>query len=99
MSRTGPGITRGNHFHNTKVEKFLVVEGQAVIRFRHIEGGEVREYTVSGDEFRVVDIPPGFTHSIENIGTGELVTMFWAVEIFDPNRADTYFNPVLEPQL
>jgi UDP-2-acetamido-2,6-beta-L-arabino-hexul-4-ose reductase len=97
VSRTGPGITRGNHFHHTKVEKFLVLEGKAAIRFRHIQSEEVFEYKVSGDEFRVVDIPPGFTHSIENIGEGELITLFWAVEIFDPNRADTYARPVLQP--
>jgi UDP-2-acetamido-2,6-beta-L-arabino-hexul-4-ose reductase len=98
VSRTGPGITRGNHFHHTKVEKFLVLEGQALIRFRHIQSDEVILYQVSGDEFRVVDIPPGYTHSIENIGPGELVTLFWAVEIFDPARADTYASPVLQPQ-
>ena len=74
-----------------------MLEGRAAIRFRHIQSEEIYEYKVSGDEFRVVDIPPGFTHSIENIGEGELITLFWAVEIFDPNRADTYAKPVLQP--
>jgi len=100
VSRTKPGITRGNHYHHTKTEKFLVVQGKAVIRFRKIipedrgQRAEVLEYRVSGDEFRVVDIPPGYTHSIENVGTDELVTLFWANQIFDPNNPDTYYCEV-----
>ena len=89
VSRTRPGITRGHHYHQTKVEKFLVVEGEAVIRFRQIDGTAVFEYPVGGHEFRVVDIPPGYTHSIENVGRGELITLFWASEVFDPERPDT----------
>lgn len=89
VSRTKPGVTRGNHYHSTKTEKFLVLEGSAVVRFRHVGGGDVIEYPVSGDEFRVVDIPPGYTHSIENVGSTELITLFWASEIFDPERPDT----------
>lgn len=97
VSRTGPGVTRGNHYHHTKTEKFLVVEGEAIIRFREIRGqrAEVIEYRVSGRDFRVVDIPPGYTHSIENVGDTELVTLFWASEVFDPERPDTSFLPVL----
>jgi UDP-2-acetamido-2,6-beta-L-arabino-hexul-4-ose reductase len=94
VSRTKPGITRGNHFHHTKTEKFMVVEGAAVIRFRQIDGVEVIEHRVSGTEFRVVDIPPGYTHHITNVGVGELVTLFWASEIFNPEKADTYFLQV-----
>jgi len=90
ISRTKPGITRGNHFHHTKVEKFLVVDGDAVIRFRRIDGTDIIEYRVSGKDFKVVDIPPGYTHSIENIGRGELITLFWAGEVFDPKDSDTY---------
>lgn len=90
VSRTAPGITRGNHYHHTKTEKFLVLEGEAVIRFRHLRSDDVIEYHVRGEEFRVVDIPPGYTHSIENVGTRELVTLFWASEVFDPDRPDTY---------
>ncbi len=90
VSRTKPGITRGNHFHHTKTEKFLVVEGEAIIRFRHIQGTEIIEHRIKGCDFRVLDIPPGYTHSIENIGAGELVTLFWASEVFDPEKADTY---------
>ncbi|HBY93754.1 MAG TPA: capsular biosynthesis protein [Chloroflexi bacterium] len=90
VSRTAPGVTRGNHYHHTKTEKFLVLEGEAVIRFRHLRNDEVIEYHVRGEEFRVVDIPPGYTHSIENVGGRELVTLFWASEVFDPDRPDTY---------
>jgi UDP-2-acetamido-2,6-beta-L-arabino-hexul-4-ose reductase len=92
VSRTHPGITRGNHYHHTKAEKFFVVEGQAVVRFRSILNGEVLEYKVEGNDFRVIDIPPGYTHSIENVGQGELVTLFWSNEVFDPARSDT--NPL-----
>jgi UDP-2-acetamido-2,6-beta-L-arabino-hexul-4-ose reductase len=94
VSRTKPGITRGNHYHHTKTEKFFVVEGEGLIRMRSVEGGPVEEYSVSGDEYQVVDIPPGFTHSITNVGTGEMVTLFWSSEIFDPNCTDTCYLPV-----
>ena len=96
VSRTKPGITRGNHYHNLKTEKFLVVEGKAEIRFRHINGDSVESFVVNGDEYRVVDIPPGYTHSIENIGTGELVTLFWSSELFNPEAPDTFSLPVLK---
>ena len=96
VSRTKPGITRGNHYHHSKCEKFLVLEGEAIIRFRHIETNQIDEYTVRGTDYQVVDITPGWTHSIENIGSGELITLFWANEIFDPSRPDTYFEEVLK---
>jgi len=89
ISRTHPGITRGNHYHHTKTEKFLVLEGKAVIRFRSILDDEVIEYRITGEDFRVLDIPPGYTHSIENVGKTELVTLFWASEIFNPTQSDT----------
>ena len=95
VSRTAPGITRGNHYHHTKTEKFLVLEGDAIVRFRRLDDAAVIEYSVTGTEMRVVDIPPGYTHSLENVGTGELVTLFWASEIFDAAKADTYALPVL----
>jgi UDP-2-acetamido-2,6-beta-L-arabino-hexul-4-ose reductase len=94
VSRTKPGVRRGNHYHHTKTEKFLVVEGEGLIRMRPIEGGPVEEYSVAGSAYQVVDIPPGFTHSITNVGTGEMVTLFWSSEMFDPNRPDTYYLPV-----
>jgi UDP-2-acetamido-2,6-beta-L-arabino-hexul-4-ose reductase len=94
VSRTRPGVTRGNHYHHTKAEKFFVVEGEGVIRMRPVDSLEVIEYQVRGEDFQVIDIPPGYTHSIENVGTGEMVTLFWASEIFDPDHPDTYFLPV-----
>lgn len=98
VSRTKPGVTRGNHFHHTKAEKFLVLEGDAVVRFRAFDDDEVLEYRVAGRDLRVVDIPTGFTHSIENVGSGEMVVLFWASEIFDPARPDTYFCPVVDAE-
>jgi len=94
VSRTKPGVTRGNHYHHTKTEKFFVVEGDGLIRMRAVEGGPVQEYSVTGSAYQVIDIPPGFTHSITNVGTGEMVTLFWSSEVFDPNRPDTYYLPV-----
>jgi len=90
VSRTRPGITRGHHYHDTKVEKFVVLEGDAMIRFRHILGGDVIKYPVSGREFRVVDIPPGYIHAIENLGQNDLIVLFWADEIFNPDVLDTF---------
>ncbi|MCP4001636.1 MAG: SDR family oxidoreductase [Gammaproteobacteria bacterium] len=96
ISRTKPGITRGDHYHHVKTEKFFVVDGQALVRFRDIRGErEVIEYHVDGEEMRVIDIPPGYTHSIQNIGESELITVFWASEIFEQAQPDTYGMPVL----
>ena len=89
-----PGILKGNHWHHTKNEKFLVVKGEGVIRFRNIFSKEVIEYHVSGDKLEVVDIPCGYTHNIENVGTEDMVTVMWANEAFDPDHPDTFFEPV-----
>lgn len=89
-----PGITKGNHWHHTKNEKFLVVSGKGVIRFRKVDSDEVIEYFVSGDKLEVVDIPTGYTHNIENLGDTDMVTVMWANEPFDPNKPDTYFLEV-----
>lgn len=89
-----PGITKGNHWHHTKTEKFLVVSGKGVIRFRKIDSEEVIEYVVSGDKMVVIDIPTGYTHNIENLGATDLVTIMWANEPFDPEKPDTYFLEV-----
>ena len=96
VSKTNPGMTRGNHSHNTKVEKFTVVSGRAIVRFRHLITHERVEYPVNGNDIRVVDIPPGYTHSIENVGDDEMIVLFWASEVFDPDRPDTYVSAVLE---
>lgn len=89
-----PGITKGNHWHHTKNEKFLVVSGQGVIRFRKPDSDEVIEYYVSGDKLEVVDIPVGYTHNIENLGESDMITIMWANEPFDPDRPDTYYLEV-----
>ncbi len=86
-----PGITKGNHWHHTKVEKFLVVCGTGIIRFRNILSKEIIEYRVSGDELEVIDIPVGYTHNIENTGSNDLITVMWANESFDKNNPDTFF--------
>jgi UDP-2-acetamido-2,6-beta-L-arabino-hexul-4-ose reductase len=96
VSRTAPGVTRGDHYHHTKFEKFLVLEGQAVVRFRQPESDEVTEYPILGSDLKVVDIPPGYAHSIENVGHVDLVTLFWASEIFDPTHPDTHALRVLQ---
>lgn len=94
VSRTHPGITRGNHYHHTKTEKFFVIAGEGVIRMRHIESDKVVKYHVKGEDYRIVDIPPGHTHAIQNVGDGEMITLFWASEVFNPDRPDTYFLEV-----
>jgi len=89
-----PGITKGNHWHHTKNEKFLVVSGKAAIRFRNINDNKVIEYFMSSEKLEVVDIPCGYTHNIENIGETDLVTLMWANELLDPNKPDTFFMEV-----
>ncbi|HBL84328.1 MAG: capsular biosynthesis protein [Clostridiales bacterium GWF2_38_85] len=89
-----PGITKGNHWHHTKNEKFLVVSGRGVIRFRKVGSDEVLEYYVSGDKLEVVDIPTGYTHNIENLGDTDLVTFMWASESFNSDKPDTIFETV-----
>ena len=89
-----PGITKGNHWHNTKNEKFLVVRGKGVIRFRKVDSDEIIEYYVSGEKLEVVDIPPGYTHNIENLGDTDMVTIMWANEPFNPEKPDTYYLEV-----
>lgn len=89
-----PGIVKGNHWHHTKNEKFLVVKGRAVIRFRKLDTADVLEYHVSGDKLEVVDIPTGYTHNIENEGADDLVTVMWANEPFDPAHPDTFYEEV-----
>lgn len=89
-----PGIVKGNHWHHTKTEKFLVVKGQGVISFRRIDSDQVITYHVSGETLEVVDIPTGYTHNIKNTGEEEMVTVMWANELLDPNHPDTYFLEV-----
>ena len=94
VSSTRPGVTRGNHFHHAKVEKFFVISGSAVIRLRRVGSDRIHEYRVSSDRPSVVDIPPGYVHNIENVGTSELIVLFWTNEVFDPERPDTIAEEV-----
>lgn len=86
---TKPGVTKGKHYHHTKNEKFIVVSGEGIIRFRRIDSDLVLEYPVSGERITAVDIPTGYTHSIENTGKTDLVTLMWASEPYDPEHPDT----------
>lgn len=88
------GITKGNHWHHTKCEKFLVVSGKGLIQFRKIGTENVIDYHVSGEQLEVVDIPPGYTHNIINEGEADLVTFMWASEPFDSDKPDTMYEKV-----
>lgn len=94
ISTTKPGVTRGNHYHRRKVERFLVLSGQAVIRIRKLFASEPVEFKVSGAVPQYIDMPTFCTHNITNTGAGELTTLFWAHEIFDPQHPDTIREPV-----
>ena len=89
-----PGITKGNHYHHSKNEKFIVVSGQCEIKFRKIGTKETFAYKVNGEKIQAVDIPPGYTHSIKNIGNTDSVTIMWASEVFDADNPDTYYEEV-----
>ena len=93
-STTAPGITRGNHYHTRKVERFAVISGKASIKLRKIDSDEVFEYILNGSEPAYVDMPIWYTHNITNIGNKELITLFWINEPYNPEDADTYFLKV-----
>ena len=90
FSTTKPGVTRGNHYHTRKFERFLVTSGEAVIRLRKLFSGEIVEFRVSGSNPQYIDMPTFYIHNITNIGSTDLVTVFWAHEIFDKDDSDTY---------
>lgn len=94
FSTTVPGIVRGDHFHFDKIERFIVVSGEAFIRVRNIFSDKVLEYNVKGDEPCIIDMPPLHTHNIKNTGSTELLTLFWSHDFFDPNNTDTYSEAV-----
>ena len=89
-----PGITRGGHYHHTKTEKFLVIRGEALFKFRHIITNERFEKTTSGELPCIVETIPGWTHDITNIGHTEMIVMLWANEIFDRQTPDTINSPL-----
>jgi UDP-2-acetamido-2,6-beta-L-arabino-hexul-4-ose reductase len=84
-----PGVTRGGHYHHTKSEKFLVIKGKALFRFRQMQTNEAYEISVDGSSPEVVETIPGWSHDITNIGDDELIVMLWANEIFDRKNPDT----------
>lgn len=89
-----PGIVKGNHWHHTKFEKFLVVSGTGVIRFRKIGEEKVVEYFISGEKMEVIDVPAGYTHNIENLGENDLIAIIWVNEPFNNEKPDTFFEEV-----
>ena len=93
-STTVPGITRGNHYHTRKVERFAVISGKASIQLRKVDSEEVIEYILDGEEPAYVDMPIWYTHNITNIGNTDLITLFWINEPYNPQEADTYFVSV-----
>ncbi|QDV79825.1 NAD-dependent epimerase/dehydratase family protein [Botrimarina mediterranea] len=99
FSTTNPGVTRGNHYHTRKAEWFCVVRGEATIRLRQIGTDKVTEFHVTGDRPEYISIPVLHSHSIENTGDGELLTLFWCNERFDPADADTHFEEVLPSRI
>lgn len=90
-----PGITRGDHYHHSKTEKFLVVRGLARFQFRQIHTGEICELTIQGGEGRIIETAPGWVHNISNIGQDELIVMLWANELFDSENPDTFAMKVV----
>jgi UDP-2-acetamido-2,6-beta-L-arabino-hexul-4-ose reductase len=93
FSSTRPGVIRGNHYHTRKLEKFCIIKGSAVVRFRRIGDKEVREIRVDGGP-AVVEIPVFCAHQIENTGEDDLLTLFWTSEIYEPGDPDTYFEEI-----
>lgn len=89
-----PGVTRGGHYHHSKTEKFLVIKGRALFRFRHMQTGQFYELETTGETPEIVETVPGWTHDITNVGKGEMIVMLWANEVFDPDRPDTYKSSI-----
>lgn len=85
-----PGLTRGDHYHHTKTEKFLVLKGKALFSFRHVITNEIKEFNITGDNSRIIQSIPGWSHNITNIGDSEMIVMLWANEIFNRRKPDTY---------
>ena len=94
FSTTVPGITRGNHFHTRKIERFAVIKGKALIQLRKIDNDKVLDFYLDGNEPAYVDMPIWYTHNIKNIGDEELYTIFWINEFYDENDPDTFFENV-----
>lgn len=94
VSTSKPGVIRGNHYHHTKMEKFIVIKGKAKIKFRHVITNHIKEFIVDESDIKIVNIPVGYTHSIENISDSEMILLLWCNELFDQNKPDTFFMEV-----
>ncbi|MBR3386028.1 NAD-dependent epimerase/dehydratase family protein [Candidatus Saccharibacteria bacterium] len=94
VSKTKPGITRGNHYHHTKLEKFIVLQGSATIRMRKISDTSVHSFNVDSTTPQIITIPVGYTHNITNTGSSDLVLLIWCNEIFDQSNPDTFYEEV-----
>ena len=94
FSTTVPGVTRGNHYHTRKIERFIVIKGKATIDLRRIGTKEVYHFELNGDQPSFVDMPVWYAHNITNVGNEELITLFWINELFNPDDPDTYFENV-----
>jgi UDP-2-acetamido-2,6-beta-L-arabino-hexul-4-ose reductase len=94
FSTTVPGITRGNHYHTRKIERFTVIKGKAVIELRRIGTDKILHFELNGDNPSFVDMPVWYSHNIKNVGEAELITLFWINEFYNPNDPDTYFENV-----
>ena len=94
FSTTIPGITRGNHFHTRKIERFAVIKGKALIQLRQIGTGKILNFELNGEAPAYVDMPIWFTHNIKNTGEVELYTIFWINEFYNADDPDTYFENV-----
>jgi len=94
ISMSKPGIIRGNHYHHTKLERFIVVKGHAKIKFTSVIDNTSYEFEVSDKDIKIVTIPVGYTHNIENVGDSEMILAIWCNELFDKKYPDTYFKPI-----
>ena len=94
ISFSKPGVIRGNHYHHTKMERFIVIKGKAKISFQNIITDNYYEFIVDDTEVKIITIPVGYTHKIENIGKGEMILIMWCNELFDSKNPDTYFKRV-----
>ena len=94
VSFSKPGIVRGNHYHHTKMERFIVIKGKAKISFKSIINDDKYSFIVDDNEIKIITIPVGYTHNIENIGDGEMILAIWCNELFDKNHPDTYFKEI-----
>ena len=94
FSTTKPGITRGNHYHTRKIERFAVIKGKARIELRKVDGSEKLTFELDGSQPAFVDMPVWYTHNITNTGDEDLYTMFWINEFYDPTDPDTFFETV-----